>query len=183
MNSNMAPQEQTTVIRKRRPDRIDKLLISQSVMRPLQKHLQATGRGQSEEAALLAGFMVGRSVAVCTTALLPYTDHWGGGCEIPPDVVRKCSDFVRSTGMIFLAQIHTHPGRSFHSSTDDQWAISDAPGFFSIVIPYFARFGLKQCFENGASIYERMGDGSWQLLSAAEKRQRFRLLPAKCCVI
>lgn len=36
------------------------------------------------------------------------------------------------------AQIHTHPGRAFHSATDDQFPVVSQPGFISIVIPNFA---------------------------------------------
>lgn len=36
------------------------------------------------------------------------------------------------------AQIHTHPGRAFHSATDDRWPIVSQPDFLSIVVPNFA---------------------------------------------
>ncbi len=36
------------------------------------------------------------------------------------------------------AQVHTHPGRAFHSPTDDAWPIVHSPGFLSLVIPRFA---------------------------------------------
>ncbi len=36
------------------------------------------------------------------------------------------------------AQVHTHPGLAFHSSTDNHWPVVSQPGFISIVIPRFA---------------------------------------------
>jgi hypothetical protein len=36
------------------------------------------------------------------------------------------------------AQVHTHPGSAFHSTTDDHWPVVSQPGFISIVIPEFA---------------------------------------------
>ena len=35
-------------------------------------------------------------------------------------------------------QVHTHAGRAFHSPTDDEGAIVQVPGFFSLVLPDFA---------------------------------------------
>ncbi|HEX8223374.1 MAG TPA: hypothetical protein VF605_06125 [Allosphingosinicella sp.] len=36
------------------------------------------------------------------------------------------------------AQVHTHPGAAYHSSTDDDFPIIRSEGFLSLVIPRFA---------------------------------------------
>lgn len=36
-------------------------------------------------------------------------------------------------------QVHTHPGRAFHSPTDDAWPVVSQAGFISLVIPNFAQ--------------------------------------------
>ena len=177
-------QRTNKTLRTRRPVRTSALLVSEAVIAPIEQHLQTTGWNRCEEAAMIAGYIVGRSVAVATTALLPYTEHSSGGCEVPLDVTFRCSRFVRSMGMVFLAQIHTHPGRSCHHSvTDDEWAICDAPGFFSIVVPCFARFGLRRTLEQGAFIYERMADGRWRALPTEEVRKRVHVIPATHAVV
>jgi hypothetical protein len=61
-------------------------------------------------------------------------------------------------------QVHTHPGRAFHSATDDEWPIVSQPGFLSIVIPDFAAGApsLEQAWVG------RLGrDGKWRELSSA----------------
>lgn len=37
------------------------------------------------------------------------------------------------------AQVHTHSGVACHSETDDDYPIVGAPGFISVVVPYFAQ--------------------------------------------
>lgn len=166
------------VVKRRRPKRLSGLLVCRSVVAPIEKHLQTTGWDRCEEAALLAGYVAGRSVGVVTTALLPYTDHLGGGCALPLDVTARCLDFVKRKGQILLAQIHTHPGRGCgHSATDDDWAICDSEGFFSIVVPCFGRFGLDRIFAGDAHIHERMATGEWRRLDTQEVSQRFHIVP------
>jgi hypothetical protein len=48
----------------------------------------------------------------------------------------------------WLARIHSHPGRAFHSPTDDANPGLTAEGAVSIVVPYFGlglRLGLEAC--------------------------------------
>jgi hypothetical protein len=40
------------------------------------------------------------------------------------------------------AQVHTHGGRAFHSSTDDLYPLVHTPGFLSLVVPLFAKDGI-----------------------------------------
>lgn len=47
------------------------------------------------------------------------------------------------TGMQLIAQIHSHPGRAYHSETDDQFTMVTVAGGLSIVVPNFATGGLN----------------------------------------
>ena len=62
------------------------------------------------------------------------------------------------------AQVHTHPGRAFHSPTDDEFPIVSQPGFISVVIPGFAR-GEETL--DGAWVGRLRPDGEWQRLPGA----------------
>lgn len=57
------------------------------------------------------------------------------------------------------AQVHTHPGRAFHSRTDDDWPIVAQAGFLSVVIPKFATGGATL---RDAWIGYLQQDGTWQ---------------------
>lgn len=56
-------------------------------------------------------------------------------------------------------QVHTHPGRAFHSPTDDAWPIVHTPGFLSFVIPDFANGPASFA---GAYLAQLRGDGCWE---------------------
>ena len=170
--------EGATVIRGR-PRRFAGLLVCPSVLTPLERHLQAAGHEEREEAAFLCGYLVDRSVGLVTTVLLPQTRNHLAGCHVSLATMARSLEAVRRARQLFLAQVHTHPGRHCgHSATDDDWAICDAPGFFSIVVPCFARAGLVRLFSGGAAVHERTETGEWRLLSTAEVRRRFVVVRA-----
>jgi hypothetical protein len=62
-------------------------------------------------------------------------------------------------------QVHTHPGKAFHSVTDDRWPIVAQDGFLSIVIPDFAA-GPPTL--GGAWIGRLQASGNWQQLESAQ---------------
>lgn len=64
------------------------------------------------------------------------------------------------------AQVHTHPGEAFHSTTDDNWPIVSQEGFLSIVIPDFAtgEISLKNTW-----IGRLCGGGIWSRLPSPEQ--------------
>jgi hypothetical protein len=69
------------------------------------------------------------------------------------------------------AQVHTHRGRAFHSTTDDAWPAVNTPGFYSLVIPGFAREPLDSDRMWLAMLRD---DGDWD---AVRPRDFIRGLP------
>jgi hypothetical protein len=68
------------------------------------------------------------------------------------------------SGRRIKAQVHTHPGRAFHSKTDDDWPIVSQSGFLSIVIPFFA--AGEESLDN-AWIGRLQSDGNWRQIAFA----------------
>lgn len=64
------------------------------------------------------------------------------------------------------AQVHTHPGRAFHSATDDAWPMVHTPGFLSLVIPCF---GLGPIGLDGTFLAELGRDGQWREVDATQR--------------
>ena len=60
------------------------------------------------------------------------------GYEIDTDWLTAFWKYLAASKRSVKAQVHTHPGRAFHSVTDDRWPIISQAGFLSIVIPNFA---------------------------------------------
>jgi hypothetical protein len=167
------------LIKKNRPNRIGMYMICDSIFRPIEKHLQYSGHEHEEEVAFLAGYFIGDSIGIVTTALLPYSEHHMVACSVPLDVTAKCFEFMKRKHQSIFAQIHTHPGRGcFHSKVDDDWSVCDLPGFISIVVPCFGRYGVNRIFSGDAKIFERMEDGDWRKLGAEEVQCRFQIIPA-----
>lgn len=63
-------------------------------------------------------------------------------------------------------QVHTHPGRAFHSPTDDAWPVIHVPGFLSLVLP---RFALGSIGFDEAYLAEIAPNGTWRRVAIAEK--------------
>ena len=179
LHQQVTATNRATVVRQR-PHHLNGLLVSGAVVRPIEKHLQSAGCNGREQAALLCGYVVDGKVGIVTTVLLPQTQNHLAGCHVSLETMVRCFEATKRLRQFFLAQIHTHPGRHCgHSATDDDWAICDAPGFFSIVVPCFARQGLGKLFDGGAAIHERMATGRWRLLPVEEVRRRFIVIPAR----
>jgi hypothetical protein len=62
-----------------------------------------------------------------------------GGYEIKSEWLTQFWFRLAREHRTIRAQVHTHPGDAFHSSTDDHWPVVSQPGFLSIVIPNFAK--------------------------------------------
>jgi hypothetical protein len=62
-------------------------------------------------------------------------------------------------------QVHTHPGRAYHSSRDDALALVHTPGYLSLVLPRFATgpIGLDESF-----LAVRGDNGGWSTLDPSE---------------
>lgn len=81
-----------------------------------------------------------------------------GGYEIDPLWISEFWLELAEHRQTVRAQIHTHPGTAYHSSTDDDFALVHTPGYLSLVVPDFARgpIGLDGCF-----LAIRGADGAW----------------------
>lgn len=72
---------------------------------------------------------------------------------------------LASRKMGVRVQVHTHPGRAFHSETDDKFPIVHVPGFLSLVIP---SFGRGQIGFDGAYLARLTERGEWQRADVGE---------------
>ena len=85
------------------------------------------------------------------------------GYQVDDDWLTHLSKQLATSKRSVKSQLHTHPGRAFHSATDDNWPIVSLAGFMSIVIPNFAI---------GEDVLERawigclQPDGTWRHVSS-----------------
>ncbi|MEW6227819.1 MAG: hypothetical protein AB1700_06935 [Bacillota bacterium] len=75
---------------------------------------------------------------------------------------------LRKTGEFVFAQVHSHPGRSFHSPSDSIHAFSFKKGFLSIVVPDYGRVDMQDL--SRCVVFER--DGGWRRWGSHELARR-----------
>ncbi|MGX9182208.1 Mov34/MPN/PAD-1 family protein [Mesorhizobium sp. BHbdii] len=118
------------------------VVLPQHCVSKVQAHLRSVGRQGHEGMGLWVGDQQGQYFNV-TEAVIPAQRHVrtsDGICVIvPADELHRLNVWLYKRGLKLLAQIHSHPGRAYHSTTDDAYAIATTVGCLSLVVPNFAR--------------------------------------------
>jgi hypothetical protein len=104
-------------------------------------HLRKVGHQGFEGLGLWAGTQTGDLFTV-QEAVIPAQKHIrteDGVCVITEaQELHRLNVWLYRSKLSLIAQIHSHPGRAYHSSTDDQYAVATTVGCFSLVMPDFA---------------------------------------------
>ncbi|MBW0110473.1 Mov34/MPN/PAD-1 family protein [Pseudonocardia saturnea] len=74
------------------------------------------------------------------------------------------------SGELFVARIHSHPDKAFHSAADDANPVLTHVGALSIVVPYFG-LGLRRGLDACAVL--RYDCGRWHDLPPGPRRDRW----------
>lgn len=106
-----------------------------------QQHMHSVGRDGHEGLALWVGRQDGERFQVEQT-WIPAQRHIrtdDGVCVcIGPDELHRINVRLHREKLTLLGQIHSHPGRAYHSDADDAYAIATAVGSLSLVVPDYA---------------------------------------------
>lgn len=132
------------------------LTLAPELLEATFEQLRACGKGRHECVA----YWCARATEPDTLHRLVHPVHRAGlgGYTVDSAWVSQFFLDLRARAETVRVQIHTHPGRAGHSSTDDQYALAPAEGFRSVVFPNFA-FGDVGWDK---SHLVRMGaDGEW----------------------
>lgn len=62
---------------------------------------------------------------------------------VPGTALFRVNKLLYERGEILVGQVHTHPGRAYHSDTDDAYPLVTLLGALSVVVPDFARDGRR----------------------------------------
>lgn len=88
--------------------------------------------------------------------------------RIPPEAMTGLMAHLRARRLSLAAQVHSHPGRAFHSRADDVWAVVRHEGALSIVVPDFARRVDARTFIDMAATFRLSTDDQWLGVSRDE---------------
>lgn len=98
-------------------------------------HVRTCGRGRAECQVLWVGPWSDPSLV--TEAVHPEHHAHRGGFVLDDAWISRFWLRLADRGEGIRAQVHTHPGEAFHSTTDDAWPVVHLEGFLSLVIPDF----------------------------------------------
>ena len=98
------------------------------------------------------------------------------GFDVPLEERLEIAQQLAQSGETLLAQLHTHPGRAFHSRTDDRLALPRHTGAISIVVADFAAAWDGDLQE--ASVNRHRGAGVWHELSREAVSKLFEVTDA-----
>lgn len=126
------------------------------------REFRACGRGQCECAVYWTGSTHENAVDGVDHPLHARSRF---GYEVASNWLTQFWKHLRESKRSIKAQVHTHPGRAFHSDVDNQWPIISQAGFLSIVIPDFA---TGEATLDGAWLGRLREDGTWQQVTPIE---------------
>jgi hypothetical protein len=127
-------------------------------------YFRGCGRGRRECQILWIGPWA--TPETITRAVHPKHSAHADGFELDERWLNDFGFALARENMSIRVQVHTHPNKAFHSSTDDAFPIIHTIGFLSLVIPNFA-FGPTG-FED-AYLTEIQADGNWCEVAIAER--------------
>lgn len=81
--------------------------------------------------------------------------------HIQPESMRVLMAKLREQRLHILAQVHSHPGKAFHSDADNEWAIVRHRGALSFVIPHFGRECSSATFLDDVAVFQLNDRDLW----------------------
>lgn len=139
---------------------VRKVLIPKSALEMVIAFMRAAGRVGCEALALWVGEQEDERFEV-RKAYIPaqrcVRSDDGILVHVDEDALHQMNVWLFENGYTIAAQLHSHPGSAYHSTTDDLFPIATRRGSFSIVVPDFARdtFDFANC-----AVY-RLDDRGW----------------------
>ena len=133
--------------------------------------LQRYGECELESHALWVGRLSGRSFSV-TEAWFPEQTNTHVSYEVSEEEEFNINKRLHDNGLVAMCQIHTHPARAFHSTTDDEGSALSLPGSLSIVIPDYGF--VEQDRPSLWKVYV-LRKGRWSAMNRREVEETFRI--------
>lgn len=115
-----------------------RLVLTQSCLEALCACLEPEIRRGNEGVAYLLGQTDG-TATLAVTAVRPEAVTTRGSFTVSAPAMAKVVRIATKAGLQVVAQVHTHPGRAYHSDGDVEGARIVFGGFVSAVLPDYGR--------------------------------------------
>ena len=134
------------------------------------RHLREAGLVGNERFILWTGIVLDGRLLVKTMHVPKQTAFRSssGLCvRVEADELHRLNVWLYENGERLAIQVHSHPTEAYHSDTDDAYPIVTTLGGLSLVVPEFARYGVRG---PGTALY-RLSNKGWEALSPRDARQ------------
>lgn len=124
------------------------------------QRLRDAGRDGCELFVLWTGVLSGNTFSIQTIHVPKQTSYKGKGglcVRVDGSELHRLNRWLFENNEELGVQVHTHPTNAYHSETDDAYPIVTERGGISIVVPYFARDGVRG---PRVAVY-RLDDDGW----------------------
>jgi hypothetical protein len=155
--------------------KIKKIILPIRFVQHVYEHLRNNGSKQLEGVGLWLGrqeeslFTVSRSVIPAQKA---YSLEEGLLYNVDGEELHRINRWAYEQKLVLLVQIHSHPGRAYHSETDDAFPIVAALGGLSIVIPNFGEDPIDKKYW----IVYRLCQEGWKEMADNEVNELFQIV-------
>lgn len=136
---------------------MDRYTVSRAIVTSTFEKICACGAGRRECQVLWIGPWEDR--LTINEAVHPHHRSHPSGFDVDGDWLNTFWLELAAKKAGVRVQVHTHPGRAFHSATDDSFPIVHLPGFLSLVIP---NLGIGPVTFDGAYLAELTETGDWK---------------------
>ena len=146
--------------------------MTEGCVQSLQICLEPERRKRDEGIAFLFGFSKG-SVTLAVSSFRPTATTSSGSFAVGLNAMAACVRAAARHRLQVVAQVHTHPGRAYHSEGDLAGARNRYAGYASIVIPNYGDM-LPSLEGVAAFIFSEAGE--WIELNTSN----IQILPSLC---
>jgi hypothetical protein len=134
---------------------VDRFEIPVEIAEATQAHFRRQGSEHAEGVVLWRGTLEPPRV---TAVIIPEQATSAGRFRVPLVERQRITRELAGTGEFIVAQVHSHPGRAFHSAIDDEEAIPRRLGSYSLVVP---DFGSRQRLLDDGALF-RLSSRGWE---------------------
>jgi hypothetical protein len=151
------------------------LWIPEGVLIETERLLRSYGGEEDHEGIVYWGGIESPRGSCAVTAVSPTASTTWGSFRTELQANVDLIDALAQLELTLVAQVHSHPGRWVdHSDGDDTGAIVRFAGFWSLVVPEFAKNGMRPLSGVGVHLF---ADGAFRRLKPDALAMRVRIIP------
>lgn len=157
---------------------VTRVLLRADLLDYTHETLRKIGEDLAEGLVLWAGWKRESTFTVATVirpSQIAIQSDSGLSVRIDGDAIHQVNALLYRREMELVAQVHSHPGKAYHSELDDAIPLVTTAGGLSLVVPDFAR-GPADLSTYAA--YRLSAEGRWDEIARDALLDLVRVLPA-----